>query len=668
MSHLSKKKNPYIYHGPLNPVKNKLVIVNREDNLNEVISGIKNGVYWIISGPRQIGKSTFLRQIEHKLKQFHHIRINFQAPPQKNFYKWLADHFIEQVPIKPNEELSRLWEAEEPHIAFYKFLEQFTPIESKEKIVLYFDEIEGVHNINEFLKVWEKVSLDRSYNPKIEKYAVVMVGSGDFVELTIGKNPPYDIARYLYMCDFLKDESTQLIMKPFQRLGIEIAPGAVIFLNNLMGGHPQLLQHACHILAQLALKEKRNIEELDIEQAMHELFKDNFSIKLLENDINHYPALKKLLKDILDSKLFPYSLYKKYSILNAGSIKENDSHNCCIRNQIYELFLKNFFINLNETSKLKDSTILSPDDSIDIKIDPKHRFTDLKPIGEGGMGKIYKALDKNLDMEVALKLVKPEIYRGREDIKNLKNEAKLAVKLTHSNIVKVLDFVKIKNDYYILMEFIQGLNLEQMLSHMKTSSHFFTNDEIIYLAIQILNAIDFAHKNEIIHRDIKSKNVMLTSKGKVKIVDFGLALILKNCSNKIIENREGTPFYMAPEQIGSKLVDYRTDIYSFGITLYEILTLRVPFMGKPDEIFCGHLFSAPKEIKNYRKNIPEKLEEIVMKCLEKEPNNRYQSAGDIIEDLKSVIADSPGDVIIENLFIQRIQDMSATIKHEVKYE
>lgn len=668
MSYLPQKKNPYIYHGPLDPVKNKLVIINREDNLKEVISGIKKGDYWVISGPRQIGKSTFLRQIEYKLKHFHHVYINFESTSNKNFYKWIAESFNKQIPNKSIKGLIRIWESEEPHIAFYKFLEQFTPIESKGKIVLYFDEIEGVHNINEFLNVWKKLSHDRSHNPKMKKYAVVMVCSGDFIDLTIGKNSPYYIARYLYMRDFSKDESTQLIMKPFKRLGIDITPSAIIFLNNLLGGHPQLMQHACHILTQKALIKNRILEEVDIEQIIHELFINNISLDILKDDLERYPNLKKHIEGIFCGKPIPYSPNKNYSILGAGSIKENDSHNCCIRNQIYELFLKNFFITVNETSKLKDSTILSPDDSIDIKIDPKHRFTDLKPIGEGGMGKIYKALDKNLDMEVALKLVKPEIYKGREDIKNLKNEAKLAVRLSHANIVKVLDFVKIKNDYYILMEFIQGLNLEQMLSHMKMSSQFFTNDEIIYLAIQILNAIDFAHKNEIIHRDIKSKNVMITSKGKVKIVDFGLALILKNCSNKIIENREGTPFYMAPEQIGSKLVDYRTDIYSFGITLYEILTLRVPFMGKPDEIFCGHLFSAPKEIKNYRKNIPEKLEEIVMKCLEKEPNNRYQSAGDIIEDLKSVIADSPGDVIIENLFIQRIQDMSATIKHEVKYE
>lgn len=669
MNYLSLKETPYKYHGPLDPIKDKLVLVPRSDDLNSVIHGIQKDQYWGIFGPRQIGKSTFLRQIEHNLKQFHHIRIDLEASPQKNFYKWLAENFVKQVPIKPIRGLSKLWETEDPHIAFYKFLERFTPKEFRKKIIIYFDEVEGVPDIDEFLHNWRTVFHERIHQPELMKYSVIITGAGDFIQLPLGKNSPYNIAQFIYMRDFSKAESIQFIENTFGKLGIGISHLTIQNLNDFISGHPQMLQHACHILAQLALTEKRDIKEADIENVIHELFIENLSIDGLKSDLKNFPELNELIRNILNGIKPYYPKYKQYSIVGHGSIIEDEEKNCAIRNKIYERYLTIHFNEMKETPVLQASFPFFHNDSIGKVIDQSNRYEMFESIGEGGMGKVIRARDKVLDRIVALKLLNQNLFKTPEEIENFRKEARLAARLSHPNIVTIYDFGKINNNYFISMEYIEGTTLEKVLHPLVNFIPHFDLKEIVYFSTNLLKAIYYAHNRDIIHRDIKPKNIMVTSDGKFKIVDFGLAALRKNQSLLTIDGREGTPLYMSPEQIQVKPIDNRADIYSFGVTLYETITRKVPFDGKDrEQVYLGHLVSPPPSILNQRSDIPEELEKIVMKCLEKEPNNRYQSAGDIIEDFKKLKIENPGETSIEKNLIRRINEIITPNNYEAEHE
>ena len=254
----------------------------------------------------------------------------------------------------------------------------------------------------------------------------------------------------------------------------------------------------------------------------------------------------------------------------------------------------------------------------------------IEKVGEGGMGVVYKAEDKSLKRIVALKVLDFTLIKSKRRLVRFYEEARSAASLSHPNIVTVFDVGQMGEDHFISMEFIDGVNLMRLIRLKK----LFSLPEILIFSKKILEGLDYSHQKGVIHRDIKPHNIMVNNQNEIKILDFGIAVI--RGKDDISESRmfTGTPYYMSPEQIQGIPVDHRTDIYSFGITLFHLLTGTVPFKG--EDVFDKHLSKKTPNVNNFFNYIPHMLVMIVDKCMEKKRENRFQTASEILNILKTI--------------------------------
>ncbi len=260
------------------------------------------------------------------------------------------------------------------------------------------------------------------------------------------------------------------------------------------------------------------------------------------------------------------------------------------------------------------------------------RYEILGELGRGGMGVVYKAQDSKLNRTVALKFLPPELTHISDVKERFLREAHAAAGLDHPNICTVYELDEAEMKTFISMAYIKGQNLRE-----KIEANPLNLDEILNIAIQIAEGLSEAHRKGIVHRDIKSANIMVTDKDRVKIMDFGLAKI----AGSTLVTQEGTTMgtiaYMSPEQIRGKEVDYRTDIWSLGVVLFEMLTGQLPFEGKHDQAVMYSIVNEdPRPITGVRAGIPMDLEYLVGKAMEKDPTDRYQNVDEILVDLKSL--------------------------------
>jgi serine/threonine-protein kinase len=623
--------NPYQYKGPLDPVKNEIVCIPRWDDLNRVIEGIKRGDYWNILGPRQIGKTTFLRQIQKEFKDANYIFFDFQVPhkTEEFCYQKLMDDInteisSQKVQIKSKRNL-------DPSHVFLDFLEKFKPREDK-KIILLFDEIEGIPFLKDFLNIWRTVYESRYRKKQLNRYVVITAGSAALIPITIGPTSPFDIAENLYMKDLSDEECERLIDEPFEKLEIKIDSKAREKLISQISGHPQLLQYACYNLVHTALKKKREIVEKDIDETIKILLKENVTIDTLRADVKEDSELEKLIRDILKGEKKKYHPYKEFSIKGAGCIVEDENALCAIRNEVYERFLRDIVESFKD-----DSGFLEGIESITkkykegdfIEDNSSKKYIIFEKVGKGGMGVVFKAKAVGLRRIVALKMLNSKMLGDKENLKRFINEARTAAQLDHTNIVKVYDFGKVKGDYFISMEFIEGEDLLTKINNFQD----FTYMHIFYISKELLKALHYSHKKRIVHRDVKPQNIMISVEGDIKVVDFGLAVIrdrhVKVETGPII----GTPYYMAPEQFERKKVDPRTDIYSTGVTLFHLLSGTLPFKG--EDIPRKHL-EEPVPIEKIGKGVPRELVKIIEKCMEKDRKNRYQSVEELLKKIEEL--------------------------------
>ncbi|MDY0028280.1 MAG: protein kinase, partial [Candidatus Humimicrobiaceae bacterium] len=231
------------------------------------------------------------------------------------------------------------------------------------------------------------------------------------------------------------------------------------------------------------------------------------------------------------------------------------------------------------------------------------------------MADVFLGEDLKLGRKVAIKILSSNYSNDRSFVARFKSEAEILAKLDHPNIVRVYDWGEYNSSYYICMEYIEGENLKEIIEKRSPLPPEITTD----YAIQISNALLAAHKNNLIHRDIKPQNILVTPEGKVKVTDFGIAKSLVPDVTRTL-NIMGTAHYISPEQAKGEVLDHRTDIYSLGIVMYEMLTGDVPFRGGTSiDISLKHINEKPLKPSELVENIPPKLEKIVMHCLEKDP-------------------------------------------------
>lgn len=268
------------------------------------------------------------------------------------------------------------------------------------------------------------------------------------------------------------------------------------------------------------------------------------------------------------------------------------------------------------------------------------RYEILGKIGTGGMADVYKAKDHKLNRFVAVKVLKPEFREDTTFIRKFRSEAQAAAGLTHPNIVNVFDVGDDEGVYYIVMELIEGITLKEYIAKKGKLSI----KEATSIAIQVSMGLEAAHNHGIVHRDVKPQNIIISTDGKVKVTDFGIARAAS--SNTISSNVMGSVHYSSPEQVRGGYSDEKSDIYSLGITLYEMVTGRVPFDGDTTvAIAIKHLQEEMVPPSVYTEDLPYSLEQIIFKCTQKSVGRRYEKMEDVIADLKHSLIDPQGDFV-----------------------
>ena len=276
-----------------------------------------------------------------------------------------------------------------------------------------------------------------------------------------------------------------------------------------------------------------------------------------------------------------------------------------------------------------------------------NRYKIQEKIGNGGMATVYKALDQILNRYVAVKVLREEFTTDEEFIKRFNAEAQSAARLIHPNIVSVYDVGQEYNIYYIVMELIQGKTLKQIIEEDGHLSWKWA----VNIAIQIASALEMAHKNNIIHRDIKPHNIMITEDGVAKVTDFGIAKAVSNSTITAFGTTLGSVHYFSPEHARGGYTDSKSDLYSLGVVMYEMVTGKVPFdADTPVSIALKHMQEEPVPPIKVNKEIPFAVNQIILKAMKKDPNERYQNASEMIKDLNIALKRPEGGFVEERNF------------------
>ncbi len=261
------------------------------------------------------------------------------------------------------------------------------------------------------------------------------------------------------------------------------------------------------------------------------------------------------------------------------------------------------------------------------------RYEIIEELGKGGMGKVYRVEDTKLKQEVALKLIKPEIALDKKTIERFRNELKLARNIRHKNICGMFDLGEAEGAHFITMEYIRGEDLKSFIHR----SGQLAVGTAVRIAKQVCEGLSEAHMLGVVHRDLKSSNIMIDKDGNVRIMDFGIARSLKTKGITGAGVMIGTPEYMSPEQAEAKEIDHRSDIYSLGVVLYEMMTGQLPFEGDtPLSIAMKHKGEKPEDPKELNPQIPDDLSQLILKCMAKANEDRCQSAGQILSELNNI--------------------------------
>lgn len=306
------------------------------------------------------------------------------------------------------------------------------------------------------------------------------------------------------------------------------------------------------------------------------------------------------------------------------------------------------------------------------QIDKIAHFEILAKLGEGGMGAVYKARDTVDDKIVALKILSGHSVQNEELIKRFNREADAGMKLSHPNIVKIYEFGKEDNEHFISMEYVDGKTLRKLLEETP-----FDPAKMITIGIGVCEALKEAHNSGVVHRDIKSENIMLTSAGEVKVMDFGLAKV-RDASVLTMEGSIlGTVSYMSPQQAIGEEIDHRSDIFSLGVVFYEMLTGKMPFTGDYEmAVIYSILNEEPLSIREFNEAVPKSLEQVISKTLRKDPKQRYQDATELIEALQKIqqiiegnlkISEDEESFAVEEEFLKEERGFQAKLYGRDKY-
>ncbi|MCI9177544.1 MAG: Stk1 family PASTA domain-containing Ser/Thr kinase [Clostridia bacterium] len=294
-----------------------------------------------------------------------------------------------------------------------------------------------------------------------------------------------------------------------------------------------------------------------------------------------------------------------------------------------------------------------------------NRYEILEKIGEGGMATVYKARDNTLKRYVAVKVLRDEFITDDEFIKRFNSEAQAAASLTHPNIVSIYDVGHEETVHYIVMELVQGKTLKEIINEDGVLPWKWS----VNIAIQVTSALETAHKNNIVHRDIKPHNIIITEDGIAKVTDFGIAKAVSNSTITAFGTTIGSVHYFSPEHARGGYTDAKSDIYSLGVVMYEMLTGRVPFdADTPVSIALKHMQEKPVEPIKLNPSIPYAINKIIIKAMEKDISLRYQNATELLKDLSLALKNPEGSFVKSNAENMQYTQRIPTIGEEVSME
>ena len=290
-----------------------------------------------------------------------------------------------------------------------------------------------------------------------------------------------------------------------------------------------------------------------------------------------------------------------------------------------------------------------------------NRYRLTEQIGMGGMAIVYRAVDLRTGHNVAVKVLRPEYNEDTEFISRFQREAEAASKMTHHNIVNLLDVGMDGDNRYLVMEYVQGKTLKSVIQERGKLSPALAGQ----IAIRILSALEHAHRNGIVHRDIKPQNILVHADGHIKVADFGIARIANSSTLTKGDNVMGSVHYFSPEQARGEGANATSDIYSTGIVLYEMLTGRVPYDGdNPVAVAMQHLHATPIPIQNLAPDVPPALVRVCMKAMEKNPAQRYQTARDMAADIRAALENRPERRVYPEKEFDTVQQPKPQIREE----
>ncbi len=289
------------------------------------------------------------------------------------------------------------------------------------------------------------------------------------------------------------------------------------------------------------------------------------------------------------------------------------------------------------------------------------RYKIIRLVGKGGMANVYLAIDLKTNQEVAVKILRPEFSQDEEFLKRFEREAQAASKVSHHNIVNLLDVGMDSSVRYLVMEYVEGTNLKELIKEKGKVPPSIA----VQITIRILSALQHTHRNGVIHRDIKPQNIMVQAQGHIKVADFGIARVANSATLSKGDSVMGSVHYFSPEQAAGEEVLQTGDIYSVGVVLYEMLTGHVPFEGdSPVAVAMQHLHNKPRPIQEYSPHISQALSNVVIKAMEKNPKDRYQNAIDMAADLKAALEVKSGET--GGTFLEDSDKLSKVLAKEEK--